>query len=69
MQVVLAAIMIMLLAIPAQAQQMGRHKQNVRVDQSSEQQKKTKADQEKAYKSSLDKIPNRPPADPWANMR
>jgi hypothetical protein len=65
MRVVLVAVMMVLLAIPAEA----RGKRNSAAQpQAGDQQKKSLAE-EKAYKAALDKIPNQKPADPWGKMR
>lgn len=65
MRVVLAAILIALLAVPAQAR--GKRQAQDQT-QSAEQQKKAR-DADQAYKSALKSIPAQKPADPWNNMR
>jgi hypothetical protein len=73
MRAFLVALIITLLVLPAYAQRMGGGKgggkQNPASSAASDEQKKKNAQQEKDYKSALDRIPNKPPADPWANMR
>jgi hypothetical protein len=67
MRVVLMALLLGLLAVPAQA----RGKQGVGAAQpqnTGEQQKKSR-EEEKAYKDALSRIPVQKPADPWAKMR
>jgi hypothetical protein len=71
MRTFLVALIITLLVLPAYAQKMGKGggKQNPASSAASDEQKRKNAQQEKDYKSALDRIPNKPPADPWANMR
>jgi hypothetical protein len=65
MRVVLAALMIVLLAIPADA----RGKQpGAEPPQAADRQKKSR-EEEKAYKDALGRIPNQKPVDPWSKMR
>ena len=65
MRVVLIALMMVLLAVPAQARgkRSGAQPQPI-----ADQQKKTRAE-EKAYKDALGRIPNQKPADPWSKVR
>jgi hypothetical protein len=70
MRTVLVALAIVLLTVPAYAQGKGGGKRrNATADPQSEVRKKRSGESEKAYKSALEKIPNKPPADPWGNMR
>ena len=65
MRVVLIAVMLVLLAIPAEA----RGKRGSATEpQAGDQQKKSVAE-ERAYKAALGRIPNQKPADPWDKMR
>ena len=68
MRIVLVALMIALLAMPASARGRGGKTDPAAAQQSAEQKKKA-AEQEKAYKNALDQIPVQKPADPWAKMR
>jgi hypothetical protein len=63
---VLAAVMMLALAIPAQARGMKRG--GAQTQQSGDQQKKSR-EEEKAYKDALGRIPNQKPADPWGKIR
>jgi hypothetical protein len=71
MRTFLVALAIVLLTVPAYAQGKGGGKRrNATADPQAEGlRKKRSVESEKAYKSALDKIPNKPPRDPWANMR
>jgi hypothetical protein len=66
MRVVLVALMMALLAIPAHAR--GKQRSGAQPEQAADQQKKSRAE-EKAYKDALGRIPNQKPADPWGKMR
>ena len=70
MRTFLVALAIVLLTVPAYAQgKSGGKRRHVTSDPQSEGlRKKRAAESEKAYKSALDKIPNKP-YDPWQNMR
>ena len=71
MRIVLIALMVALLAVPAYAQRThGKQQQQSedRQQKNAEQQKKAR-EAEEAYKAALDKIPDKKPADPWKNMR
>ena len=67
MRTFLVALLIALLTVPASAQKM-RGKQRNAGTQQSEEQKRKNAAAEKAYKSSLDKIPEQK-YDPWKTTR
>jgi hypothetical protein len=71
MRIVLMALMIVLLAAPAQAQmRMGKAKQTLGgTPEQVASEKKKAAERDKAYKSALDKIPDQKPADPWGKLR
>jgi hypothetical protein len=70
MRIILAAIMLALVALPAQAQHMrGNRKPTEAQQQQNLEKKKKSREAERAYKDALDKIPNQKPADPWGNMR
>ena len=69
MRIVLAALAIVLLVAPAQAQRM-KGKRGAAGGQQTEEQKKKSAEVEKAYKASLDTIPDpKTKPDPWRNVR
>lgn len=71
MRAFLVALIITLLTLPAYAQRMGgggHGKRNADAPTSDEKKKKN-AQQEKDYKAALDRIPDKKPADPWANIR
>jgi hypothetical protein len=72
MRAFLIALIITLLTLPAYAQRMGgggKGKRDSGSQATSDEQKKKAAQQEKDYKAALDRIPDKKPADPWANMR
>ena len=73
MRAFLVALIITLLVLPAYAQRMGggggKGKRNAGSEATSNEQKKKAVQQEKDYKAALDRIPNKKPVDPWANMR
>jgi hypothetical protein len=66
MRVVLALALVALLAMPAYAK--GRKQSPEQQQQDAEKQKRQQ-ETDQAYKSSLGKIPDQKPADPWAPMR
>ena len=66
MRIVLAALMMALLAIPAHAR--GKQRSGAQPEHAADQQKKSRAE-EKAYKDAFGRIPNQKPADPWGTMR
>lgn len=66
MRIVLIAMMVALVAVPAYAR--GK-KDSGGQQQNSEQKTKARAQEEKDYKSALSHIPNQKPADPWAKVR
>ena len=69
MRLLLVAVLVALLVNPANAQRMrGKHRTGAGQQQTAEQKKKAE-EAEKAYKSALDKIPDKKPADPWAKVR
>ena len=65
MRVVLAALMIVLLAIPADAR---KQRPGAEPPQAADRQKKSR-EEEKAYKDALGRIPNQKPVDPWGKVR
>ena len=70
MRIILAAIMIALLAWPAQAQHMrGNKKPSAAQQKQRDDKKKQSKEAEQAYKNALDQMPNQKLADPWGNMR
>ena len=66
MRFILVALMMALFAVQAHAR--GKRGLGTQQQSSADQQKKSLAE-EKNYKAALDRIPNRKPADPWANVR
>ena len=67
MRVALIALLLVSLAVPAQAR--GKQGAGAAPSQdSAEKQKKSRAE-EKAYKDALSRIPVQKPADPWAKVR
>jgi len=68
----LVALAVVLLVAPAYAQgggKFGGKRRNAASDPQADALRKKRGDaSEKAYKSALDKIPNKP-FDPWGNMR
>ena len=66
MRIVIAALLIALFAVPADAR--GKRSSAAQPQQSADQQKKSGAE-EKAYKDALGRIPNQKPADPWSKVR
>lgn len=71
MRIVLAALVMTALTLPAFAERMGvgQYKQPIVPKEIAEAQKKKKEAQDKAYKGALDQIPDQKPADPWGKMR
>ena len=71
MRAFLVALIITLLTLPAYAQRMGggHGKRNAGSQATSDEQKQKAAQQEKDYKAALGRIPDKKPADPWANIR
>jgi len=67
MRIVLAILMTALLMLTAEAQSM-RKKQRSNAPVQTEEQKKKQRDADKAYKSSLEKMPDKK-YDPWAKVR
>jgi hypothetical protein len=66
MRVVLVALIMVSVAIPAHAR--GKRGSGAQAPQAGDQQKKSRAE-EKAYKDALGRIPNQKPADPWSKVR
>jgi hypothetical protein len=67
--VVIALATIVVLAAPAYSQGRGKGGgRHAASEQQTEEQKKKAAEAEKAYRSALDKIPDKK-YDPWGNMR
>jgi hypothetical protein len=67
MRIVLTALIVTLLVVPANAEKTRGKNAGTQQQQSSEQKKKAEA-AEKAYKGALNKIPTKA-ADPWAGIR
>ena len=67
--VVVALAAVAILAAPAHAQRHGKGGKNAASDQESEMRKKKASAAEKDYKAALDKIPDKPAADPWGGVR
>jgi hypothetical protein len=66
---VIALAAVAILAAPAYAQRHGKGSRQAATDQQSEARKKKAAAAEKDYKATLDKIPDKPAADPWGGVR
>jgi phage head maturation protease len=64
---VIALATIVVLTAPAYSQGRGKGR-HAASEQQTEEQKKKAAEAEKAYRSALDKIPDKK-YDPWGNMR
>lgn len=69
MRIILAAIIVVLAVLPAQAQHKRGKKPDEAQQQLSAEQKKKALEAEKAYKAALDKVPDQKSVDPWSNMR
>jgi hypothetical protein len=67
MRIVLIALMIAVLAVPAHAR--GKRGAGSQQQQSSAEQKQKALKEEKDYKSALDRIPDQKAADPWSKVR
>lgn len=66
--IVMALAAIAILTAPAYSQGRGKGAKHSAAEQRTEQQKKRTAESEQAYKSALDKVPDKT-YDPWAHMR
>ena len=71
MRIILTALLLALIAWPAQAQHMrGNKKPSEAQQQQLAEKKKKNQEAEKAYKDALDKIPeSKEKPDPWKSMR
>jgi hypothetical protein len=69
MRMIAVAIIVALIALPAQAQHMRGKKPDEAQKQQSAEQKKKALEAEKAYKAALDNVPDQKPLDPWSSMR
>jgi len=67
MRIVLMALLLVLLAVPAHAR--GKREAGAAQSQNTVEQQKKSREEEKAYKEALKRIPVQQPADPWAKMR
>ena len=67
MRVVLMAMLVVSLAVPAQAR--GKRDAGGAQPQNTGEQQKKSREEEKAYKDALSRIPVQKPADPWAKVR
>ena len=67
MRVVLMALLLVSLAVPAYAR--GKQGAGAAPPQNTGEQQKKSREEEKAYKEALKRIPVQKPADPWAKMR
>ena len=67
MRVVLMALLLISLAVPAQAR--GKQGGGAAKPQNTGEQQKKSREEEKAYKDALSRIPVQKPADPWAKVR
>ena len=67
MRVVLMALLLVSLAVPAYAR--GKQGAGAAPSQNAGEQQKKSREEEKAYKEALKRIPVQKPADPWAKMR
>jgi hypothetical protein len=67
MRVVLIALLLLSLAVPAQARG-AKSSSGAQQQDAAERQKKSR-EEEKAYKDASSRIPVQKPADPWGKMR
>ena len=67
--VVIALASIAILTAPAYAQMRGKGGKHSGSEQQTAEQKQKAAEAEKAYKTALDKIPDKKKSDPWGNVR
>ncbi len=67
MRIVLMALLLVSLAVPAYAR--GKQGSGAAQPQNSADQQKKSREEEKAYKEELKQIPVQKPADPWAKVR
>ena len=67
MRVVLMILLLVSLAVPAQAR--GKRGTDGAQSQNAGEQQKKSREEEKAYKDALKRIPVQKPADPWAKLR
>ncbi len=76
MRIILVAMAIVMLMLPASAQGIsggqglsGGKRHRGQAPQTSEAEKQKRKADDAAYKAALDKIPNQQKADPWRNAR
>ena len=67
MRIVLMALLLASLAVPAYAR--GKRDAGAAQSQNTTEQQKKSREEEKAYKEALKRIPVQKPADPWAKVR
>ena len=67
MRIVLMALLLVSLAIPAHAR--GKRDAGATQPQNTGDRQKKSREEEKAYKDALSRIPVQKPADPWAKVR
>jgi len=67
MRVLLIAILLVSLAVPAHAR--GKRDAGAAQPQNTGDQQKKSREEEKAYKDAVSRIPVQKPADPWAKVR
>jgi hypothetical protein len=67
MRIVLMALLLVSLAVPAHAR--GKRDGGAAQPHNTGEQQKKSREEEKAYKDALSRIPVQRPADPWAKMR
>jgi len=67
MRVLLIAILLVSLAVPAHAR--GKRDAGAAQPQNTGDQQKKSREEEKAYKDALSRIPVQKPVDPWAKVR
>lgn len=69
MRMVLAAIILALIAAPAQAQHMRGKKAGQGQHEGTGEKKKKSEELDRAYRAATEKQPDQKPADPWRDMR
>ena len=69
MKAIVAVLIIAFMIVAAHAQGRTRGQRSEQPGAGASETAKKREAADKAYKAALDRIPNRPPPDPWGNVR